>query len=493
MVMSMNEELMKPGLPVVITSPVLQELNEQVVTILENMSDAFFALDSQWQLVYLNRMAEQVFGSRRENFLGRNLWEVFPEAVGGVFYQEFHRAVAEGTTVEFEAFGSGLQKWLEVRAHPSRKGLSVFFRDVTGRRVTSMMRHYMEALIAASSDAIIGKTLDGRVICWNKGAEHLYEFTAEEMLGESVSIIIPPERRHEMEEIVQCICRGECVERYETVRLRKDGTPIDVSLTASPIKDAKGVLIGVAVIAHDITGRKRIEKEQREKEQRKDDFIGIASHELKTPITSIKVMTQLLQLRLAKEGNTEAVRSLERMDKQIDRLNRLVSDLLDVTKIQEGKLELLREIFNFDEWLRNLIEDLQQTTTHKINCSGKVGRGIVADRDRIGQVVTNLITNAIKYSPQADTIDVRVMADQNGVVVSVQDYGIGIPAASQEMIFTRFFRVLCDRTVPGLGMGLFIAAEIVKLHGGTIRVESVEGKGSIFSFSIPSPALDVVS
>lgn len=491
MIMSMSDELALPALPVVVTSPVLQALNEQVVTILENMSDAFFALDRQWRLVYMNRVAEQIFGDKRENFLGRNLWEVFPESVGGVFYQQYHRAMAEGTTVEFEAFGPGLQKWLEVRAHPSREGLSVFFRDVTGRRMTDMMRHYMEALIAVSSDAIIGKTLDGRVICWNKGAEHLYGYTADEMLGESVSIIIPSERRHEMEKIVQRICQGECVERYETVRLRKDGTQIDVSLTASPIKDAKDILIGVAVIAHDITERKRIEKELREKGQRKDDFIGIASHELKTPITSIKAMTQLLQLRLANEGNTEAVRSLERMDKQIDRLNRLVSDLLDVTKIQEGRLELLREIFNFDEWLKNLIEDLQQTTTYKINCSGKVGRGIVADRDRIGQVVTNLITNAIKYSPEADTIDVRVTADQNGVVVSVQDYGIGIPAASQEMIFTRFYRAMCDRTVPGLGMGLFIASEIVKLHGGNIRVESIEGKGSTFSFSIPSPVPDM--
>jgi len=491
MVMSMSEELIDPGLPVVVTSPALQELNEQVVAILENMSDAFFALDRQWRLVYMNRVAEQIFGGRRENFLGKNLWEIFPEAVDSVFYREYHRALAEDTTVEFEAFGPGLQKWLGVRAYPSREGLSVFFRDVTGRRMTDMMRRYMEALIAASNDAIIGKTLDGRVICWNKGAEKLYGFTAEEMLGESVSIILPPDRKHEMEEIIQRICRGEYIERYETLRTRKDGTLVDVSLAASPITDEGGSLIGVAVIAHDITERKRIEQERREKEQRKDDFIGMASHELKTPITSVKAMTQLLQLRLAKEGNAEAVRCLERMDKQIDRLNRLVTDLLDVTKIQEGRLELIREIFNFDEWLKNLIEDLQQTTTHKINCSGKVGRGIVADRDRIGQVVTNLITNAIKYSPQADTIDVRVMADQNGVIVSVQDYGIGISPASQEMIFKRFFRAVRDGAVPGLGMGLFIAAEIVKLHGGNIRVESAEGKGSIFSFSIPSPTLDV--
>lgn len=400
MVMSMSDELMKPGLPVVVTSPVLQELNE-------------------------------------------------------------------------------------------KEGLSVFFRDVTGRRMTDVMRYYMEALIEASSDAIVGKTLDGQVICWNKGAEQLYGFTAEEMLGKSIAVIMPSDRRHELEEIIQHICRGEHIERHETVRVRKDGTLIDVSLATSPIKDAGGILIGVAVIAHDITERKRIEKELREKEQRKDDFIGMASHELKTPITSIKAMTQLLQLRLEKEGNREAARYLERMDGQIDRLNRLVSDLLDVTKIQEGRLELLKAIFNFDEWLKDLIDDLQQTISHKITCSGKVGRGVMADRDRVGQVVTNLITNGVKYSPRADSIDIRVTADQDNVIVSVQDYGIGIPPALQEMIFERFFRVMRDRSVPGLGMGLFIASEIVKLHGGNIWVESVEGKGSTFSFSIPSPTPDM--
>ena len=366
------------------------------------------------------------------------------------------------------------------------KAPPVFSLDATGCKMTDVKRYYMEALIESISDAIIGKTLDGRVIFWNKGAERLYGFSAEEMLGQPISMIMAPERKQEMEAIIHRICLGEYIARYETQRMHKDGTLIDISLSASPIRNAEGTLIGVAVIAHDITERKRIEKELREKEQRKDDFIGMASHELKTPITSIKAMSQLLQLRLEKEGNREAARYLERMDGQIDRLNRLVSDLLDVTKIQEGRLELLREIFNFDAWLKDLIDDLQQTTSHKITCSGKAGRGIIADRDRVGQVVTNLITNAIKYSPRADTIDVRVTADQHSVVVRVQDYGIGIPPALQEMIFERFFRVMRERSVPGLGMGLFIASEIVKLHGGEIWVESVEGKGSTFSFSLPS-------
>lgn len=371
------------------------------------------------------------------------------------------------------------------------KALSVFLDERTSCQMADMKQYYMEALIESANDAIIGKTLDGRVIFWNKGAERLYGFSAEETLDKPISMIMPPERKHEMEAIIQRISQGEYIERYETVRVRKDGACIDISLTASPMKDAGGMLIGVAVIAHDITERKLIEKELREKERRKDDFIGVASHELKTPITSIKAMTQLLQLRLEMEGNGEAVRYLGRIDRQIDRLNRLVSDLLDVTKIQERRLELLKELFNFDEWLKDLIDDLQQTTTHKIICSGKVGRGVIADRDRVGQVVTNLITNGIKYSPGTDTIDVRVTTDQHSMIVSVQDYGIGIPPALQEMIFERFFRVMRDKSVPGLGMGLFISSEIVKLHGGTIWVESIEGQGSTFSFSIPSLVPDM--
>ncbi len=365
--------------------------------------------------------------------------------------------------------------------------VSPVLQELNERTIANIMRYYLEALIEASNDAIMAKTLSGQVVCWNKGAERLYGFTSEEMLGDSISIIMPADRKQEMVDIIQRICRGEQVERYETVRIRKDGTLIDVSLTASPIKDAQGGILGVVVIAHDITERKRIERELREKEQRKDDFISIASHELKTPITSIKAMTQFLQRQFEKEGNNEAAYYLARIDGQINRLSRLVSDLLDVTKIQAGRLGLVREAFDFDEWLKGLIGDLQQGNSHQINCSGKVGRAIVGDRDRLGLVVTNLITNGIKYSPRTKTIDVRVMADQNSVVVSVQDYGIGIPADMLEKIFERFFRIVDNRDALGLGLGLFISAEIVKLHGGNIWVESVEGEGSTFSFSLPSP------
>jgi PAS domain S-box-containing protein len=610
--MSMSDEVMEHEQTVVITSPVLEELNQRVVLILENMSDAFFALDNEWRLVYMNQVAERVFGEKRENFLGKNIWDIFPGSVDSEFYRQCHRAMAEGITVEFEAFGPLLQKWLEVRAHPSKKGLSVFFRDVTSQRTTDMMRYYMEALIEASNDAIIAKTLDGHVVCWNKGAEQLYGYTAEEMLGNTTDILTPPELMHEVEDIILNVSRGENINSYETLRVRKDGTLINVSLTASPIRDAQGIVLGVSVIGHDITERKRveealrqserkfrllvesipqmvwttgpdgilhycnqrwldytglsseqlqaedaptvlhpddelrfqelwqtvlatgasyeieyrmrcgqdgsyhwflvrgipvrdyrgdivewigtcteiddqkrIEEELREKERRKDDFIGIASHELKTPITTIKAMNQLLQRRLERENNQQAVGYLARMDGQINRLTRLISDLLDVTKIQAGRLELVRESFDFDEWLKGIIDDLQQGNSHKITCSGNVGRAIVGDRDRLGQVVTNLVTNGIKYSPCAKTLDVRVTTDQDSVVVSVQDYGIGIPTDLQERIFERFFRVMSDRNVSGLGMGLYITSEIVKLHGGKIWVESVEGKGSTFSFSLP--------
>lgn len=485
-IMNMSDDVMERGQAVAVACSILQELNERTVDILENMSDAFFALDNEWRLVYMNQMAECVFGGNRANFLGKDIWQVFPRSVDDVFYQQYQRAMAEGVAIEFEAFGSVVQRWLEVRAYPSKEGLFVFFRDVTGQRMTGTQRYYMEALIEASNDAIMAMTLGGYVICWNKGAERLYEYTAEEMLGEPISIIMPADREQETVDIIERTCRGEQDERYETVRVRKDGTLIDISLTASPIKDEQDGILGIAVIAHDITERKRIERELHEKEQRKDDFISIASHELKTPLTSIKAMTQLLQRRFDRDGNREVVSYLARIDGQINRLTRLVSDLLDVTKIQTGRLGLVRASFDFDEWLKELIGDLQQGSSHRIISSGKVGRAIVGDRDLLGQVVTNLITNGIKYSPRAETIDVRVMTNQDSVVISVQDYGIGIPSDMQEKVFERFFRVADNRNVLGLGLGLYISAEIVKLHGGKIWVESVEGKGSIFSFSLPS-------
>lgn len=226
----------------------------------------------------------------------------------------------------------------------------------------------------------------------------------------------------------------------------------------------------------------------KELEQRKDQFISMASHELKTPVTSLKVYTQLLLKRFTKEGIKEVVTYLSRMDTQIDKLTKLIQELLDVSKAQVGKLEYAEERVAIDTLVHETAETVQQgSTRHTLVLHGESRATVIGDAERLGQVLINLMDNAIKYSPHSHTVDITITQLQDVVRIGVRDYGIGIPQEHQEKLFERFYRVSNskDRTFPGLGIGLYIAHEIVMRHRGTIWVESKEGEGSTFCVSLP--------
>ncbi|HEX6109320.1 MAG TPA: HAMP domain-containing sensor histidine kinase [Ktedonobacteraceae bacterium] len=228
--------------------------------------------------------------------------------------------------------------------------------------------------------------------------------------------------------------------------------------------------------------------ERRDLEQRKDEFISMAGHELKTPLTSLQGYTELLHMKFAQQGNQEALLYLSKMATQIDKLSKLIADLLDISKIQAGKVAFAEEAVDLDALVHEVVEHLQQTTSqHQISIEGRAQREIVGDKERLGQVLINLITNAIRYSPRAERIIVHLTHTPDTLTVSVQDFGIGIPKAHQVKVFERFYRVYSDqdRTYPGLGIGLYIAHQIIERHGGKMWVESVEGQGSTFSFSLP--------
>jgi PAS domain S-box-containing protein len=228
--------------------------------------------------------------------------------------------------------------------------------------------------------------------------------------------------------------------------------------------------------------------EQKLLQQQKDDFIGIASHELKTPVTSIKAYTQVLEKIMTQQGNVKEAAMMKRMDIQINRLTSLIGDLLDVTKINSGKLQFNDQDFEFVEFVRNLLEDLQVTSVkHKLIKKLPASCYVFGDKERIGQVIINLITNAIKYSPHADQIIIQVKAKEEEISLCVQDFGIGIPKENVGKVFEQFYRVSGDmqHTFPGLGLGLYISSEIIKREGGRIWVTSEEGKGSTFCFALP--------
>ncbi|KFC19074.1 PAS domain-containing sensor histidine kinase [Epilithonimonas lactis] len=251
---------------------------------------------------------------------------------------------------------------------------------------------------------------------------------------------------------------------------------------AIPIKDQDGEVVQWIGTCTDIDEFKQFQ-------QQKDNFLGIASHELKTPLTSLKLYSQFLEKNLRKrEDDNNAVVALK-MDEQINKLNNLINDLLDVTKIQNGKILLNNSDFDFEELVTEVVEEQQMSTRHKIEVESDNSVGTVySDRHRISQVISNLISNAVKYSPDSDKILITSkLTNNNTILFSVKDFGIGIPENKKDRVFEQYYRVSGSKehTFPGLGLGLYISSEIIKRTGGRIFVNSVEGKGSDFCFEIP--------
>ncbi|HUQ84904.1 MAG TPA: ATP-binding protein [Candidatus Limnocylindrales bacterium] len=237
----------------------------------------------------------------------------------------------------------------------------------------------------------------------------------------------------------------------------------------------------VLLAIEDNTQKKIIEKH-------KDDFIGIASHELKTPLTSVKLFVQLLQGHHEKTQDTKSIYMLDKVAKQIDRMEHMMASFLNVYSLQNGKLDLHKEHFSTDELLKNIIETFNFTyESHTIEHIGKIKKNIFADKERISQVLINLISNAIKYSPNSNKVIITSKTSRDFITFSIQDFGMGIPKEQQGMIFDRFFRAQGkeEAKVEGLGLGLYISHEIVTEHKGKMWVDSTVGKGSTFYFKLP--------
>lgn len=273
-----------------------------------------------------------------------------------------------------------------------------FVIDISQHKRTEAVQAQLAAIVASSDDAIVSKTLDGIITSWNKAAERIFGWKADEAVGKHITIIIPHELLDEETTIISKIRRGEHIDHYQTIRVTKDGRRIYVSLTISAIKNREGKIIGASKIARDVT-------EKVEMEQRKDDFLSMVSHELKTPLTSMKMYLEILHKQVSKNSEDNAPYLIDKIKQQTDKLQEIVMDLLDVSAIETGKLKLHTEDFCVQDMIIETIETVQPITKkHTIIFTGNEKLTINADRYRLYQVITNLLTNAIKYSPDGGNI-----------------------------------------------------------------------------------------
>lgn len=360
------------------------------------------------------------------------------------------------------------------------------------------------ALVESSDDAIVTQTLDAVITSWNPGAERIYGYAAAEMIGRSLALLVPPDRATELPRIMVRLRHGERTGHFETIHLRKDRTRIRVSVSFSPIRSNGGPLTGAVFIARDVTEQKRGEEERKkllEREQAalaearsalalRDQFLSFAAHELRTPLTSLRGNIQLAQRRLERGATSEAIiEAVGRADSQVDRLRRLVDDLLDVSRIGSGRLSIDVETVALQPLVKRMVDmerDIEPLRAIELSLP-EASILLDVDPGRLEQVLINLLHNARKYSPPDKSVSVRVDRGTEHVRIAVQDQGIGIPPEDVPHIFDRFHRAsnVDPRRVSGLGLGLYIARAIVEAHGGRLRLESAPGEGSTFTVILP--------
>lgn len=281
----------------------LIESEERTREILESIVESYFEIDDKWRFIDLNRNAEVSFGRNKKELIGKVLWEEFPP--NKPMWDSLHKAKKEKKPVKFETYASITGKWFEMHAHPFEDKLSVYFHDMTNRKKDEEKIQKLANVVESSDDAIITKSLEGTIISWNKGAEQIYGYSTEEIVGKPISILEPSQLNQEIEKLVNKIKQGKKIDNYETLRLKKDGEIINVSITLSPVFDTSGELVAISTIARDITERKRAEEDLKKARDNLEKVVEERTAELKKAYESLKENEE--RFRLIAENSKDII------------------------------------------------------------------------------------------------------------------------------------------------------------------------------------------
>ena len=475
----------------------LEQKADELATLLETAAVGMHWVGPDGIILWANDAELRMLGYSRDQFVGHhvNQFHEEPAVVGDVFAMlRRGERVTEYQTRMRCRDGTMKTVLLDATSHWDGDRFAraqCFTRDLTDRARADEGRALLAAIIEASDDAIVSKTLDGVVTSWNAAAQRIFDYTAEEMVGQPIERIIPFERRDEERDILARLRRGERIDHFDTVRRAKDGRSVDVSLTISPVRDSLGRIIGASKIARDVSDRKRLEVEREEADRRKDEFIAMLAHELRNPLAPIQNATRLLELLAP--GDPHLVQARDIIRRQVGHLTRMVDDLLDVSRITRGKVTLQKEPLTLDamvsaavEVARPLIDQRGHTLT--VSHMDRTVR-LEGDFARLVQVVSNLLTNAAKFTPAHGHITLATQQTGTRATIRVRDTGVGIPRDLQPQIFDLFVQAddTLARTAGGLGIGLTLVKRLVSLHDGTVEVRSEgEGKGAEFVVTLPA-------
>jgi PAS domain S-box-containing protein len=460
---------------------------------------------------FVSQTYAEMLGREAADIAGKSIVEIIGQE-GLETIRPHIETVLQGTRVQFECdmpYQAAGTRSLRVVYTPDTDaqgrvhGWIASILDVSERKQVEDARALLAGIVDSSDDAIISKNLNGIITSWNEGAERMFGYAAAEAIGQSITMIIPTERRHEETEILRRLSQGQAI-KVETQRLTKDGRQLSISLAVSPVRNRQGVVIGASKIARDITARVRADEERarllaseqaaraqaEEASRAKDEFLATVSHELRTPLNAILGWAAMLE-QTAKP-DARALKGLQSIHRNTRTLAQLVDDLLDVSRMISGKMRLDLAPMDVGDVIDAAIEAVLPAASAKdISIHVVVdpaGRTMVGDATRLQQAVWNLLSNAVKFTPTGGRVDVTTRVDSGEIVLAVADSGIGIDATFLPYVFDRFRQADASstRAQSGLGLGLAIVRHLVELHGGTVRAES-DGRdaGTRFVMQLP--------
>ncbi len=482
--------------------------------IIDSSDDAIISKDLNGTVTSWNKSAERIFGYAAEEMLGHSIKRLIP--LDRVQEEdEILRKVREGErtdhfeTVRQRKDGTLLDVAVSISPVYSASGkivgASKVARDISETKRATTADVLLAAIVNSSDDAIISKSLDGTITSWNAGAERVFGYIAEEIVGQSVFKLIPADRKGEEPKIIERLRNGERVDHFETIRVRKNGEHFPISLTISPIRNRSGVIVGASKIARDISDLKAIAREREsllesERNARslaehanrtKDEFLATVSHELRTPLNAIVGWTDVLSE--GGENREEVIHGVDVIRKNATMQAQLIEDLLDLGRITSGKMVLNVVPTNLKTIVTEAIAAVQHAAkvkriTIKSNLEDNRRSVLIGDPHRLQQVAWNLLTNAIKFTNTGGLVSITIAQIGSNITLTITDDGRGIAPEFLPFLFERFRQADASTTREhgGLGIGLALVKQLVELHGGKVRAESKgEGHGATFCVTLP--------
>ncbi len=477
-----------------------QAARNRITNIFESITDGFFALDNEWRFTYINKLAEPLLQRIREELLGKSIWDEFPEAVDSTFYKEYHKAITQQISVEFEEFYPPLDTWFAVNAYPSKEGLSVYFRDITKRKQAEQQIREQAALLDISTDAIVVRDLSNKILLWNKSAEKLYGWKAEEAMCLNINQF--DNESLPQQEIYQTVLKDNSWQG-ELQKYTKSGKKIIVESRWTLVRDEHQKAKSILVVETDITHKKQLET-QFLRAQRMESIGTLASgiaHDLNNMLSPILMSVPLLKAKLSDERSLKVLSIVENNAK---RGGNLVKQVLSFARGIEGD----RTTLQLKHQILEMKQIMEQTFPKSITLEEEIQPDlwqICGDSTQIHQVLMNLCVNARDAMPNGGTLNISVkniFIDENFtrmhldakvgsyILLSVADTGIGICQETLERIFEPFFTT--KEFGKGTGLGLSTVMGIVKGHGGFITVSSAKSKGTKFQVYLPAMNTDAM-